>query len=116
VTLDIAEVLAEKPPKRREIATGLPDERWHWGVLRLQRARGGLSTPLSYTGGLERPESEVHAEFRDLVIERFAPSVALCLSIHVLGGIPLERAAFRAHIGRRTALRELGRLREMYGG
>lgn len=61
-----------------------------------------------------RPENEVLEEFRDLLAARFPPSVGVCLRAHVLDGIPLEKAAYRAGIGRRRAERELERLREMY--
>jgi len=111
----------EKPPRAREYPIGLPDELWEGGVRRLKRRyRAGIPTfrvslsSLEDEGPSERPEFEVRTEFLDLLASRFPPSCAKCLEMHVLDGIPLEKAAFRAGIGRRTALRELERLREMY--
>jgi hypothetical protein len=123
--MDMVKVLAERPPRPREYPAGLPyvdcHEQWEADLRRLRRGyrptpphfRGGGIT-LSHPGAVERPEIEVRMEFLDLLEARFAPECANALRRHVLDGIPIEVAATNAGIGRRKALRELERLREMY--
>jgi hypothetical protein len=114
-------VLNERPKKPKEYPIGLPHEGWE-GPLRRFKGRGysgephfrGSRTDLVVEEGPERPENEVHEEFRDLLIRRFTPVCAKMLAMHVLGGIPLTVAASECGIGRLRAKQELERLREMY--